>query len=61
MNENIYHSVKFVDIAAIKPKKLKLISNELHNARPNMIGNNERFVQNPVISPILKQDLKNEK
>lgn len=40
-------------MAAINPKRLKLISNELHSAKPNMIGNNDTFVQNPVISPIL--------
>ena len=44
--------MKFVRIAATKPNVLKLISNELHNASPIMIGNRDNFVQKPVYSPI---------
>lgn len=42
-----------VVIAAKKPKTLKFNSNELHKARPNITGNNDKLVQKPVISPIL--------
>jgi hypothetical protein len=52
--EETNHSVIFVNIAAIKPKMLKFNSNELHNARPSIIGTKLILVQKPVISPIIK-------
>ena len=55
--EETNHSVIFVNIAAIKPKMLKFNSNELHNARPSIIGTKLILVQKPVISPIIKWDM----
>ena len=53
----IYHSAKLVNIAAINPKVLKLSSNELHNAKPSIIGNRLSFVQNPVNSRITRREI----
>lgn len=36
---------------------LKLISKELHNAKPSIIGNKLILVQNPVTSPIKSRDI----
>ena len=36
---------------------LKFNSNELHNARPSIIGTKLILVQKPVISPIIKWDM----
>jgi uncharacterized protein YqcC (DUF446 family) len=44
-------SKTFVPSAQKKPKRLKLASNELHSARPIVMGTMENFVQWPVFSP----------
>ena len=49
--------MRFVNIAARKPKMLKLISNELHSAKPIIIGSKLIFVQKPVSSPIKNCDI----
>ena len=52
-----YHSDKFVNIAAKKPRMLKFISNELHNIKPSIIGNKLILVQKPVNSLIMKREI----
>ena len=46
----------FVKIAAMNPKKLKFNSNELHRAKPSIIGKRDNFVIEPVNSPINNLD-----
>jgi hypothetical protein len=46
-----------VNIAAKKPNRLKLISNELHRVKPSIIGKSVILVQKPVCSPISILDM----
>ena len=46
-----HHSKTFVPNAHMKPRRWKLASNELHSAKPIVMGTMENFVQWPVFSP----------
>lgn len=45
------HSVKFVAIAAIKPRKSKLNSFAEHRANPPITGISDKLTYRPVFSP----------